>query len=74
MSDAYALQIGYMEPCEDCGRGKSNPLRLLPTGDGGELMAVLCDACHDRRIAEQRAEKERRLLADWGTLRDRRTA
>lgn len=74
MSEVYGLELGFMEPCQNCGRGKSTPLRLIRQRDGSETMAVLCDHCYDARIAAIKAVREQELLADWGTIGQRRTA
>ena len=68
MSD-YELRVESLEPCEDCDKGGPHPLYAF---DG--KLAVLCARCCDARIAAEDAAKERRMLDEWGTLRDRRTA
>jgi Zn ribbon nucleic-acid-binding protein len=55
--------------CMACGKQGSTPLYNVNGAAVSE-----CDACHAARLDAERAERERRLLEEWGTLRDRRTA
>jgi hypothetical protein len=61
---ADTITIDPHEPCEQCGAAGDTRLYVTPP----QVVAVLCRRCCDERFAALRAEHERRLLADWGTL------
>jgi Zn ribbon nucleic-acid-binding protein len=55
--------------CMACGKQGSTPLYNVNGAAVSE-----CDACHAARLDAERAERERRLLEEWGTIGRRRTA
>ena len=66
MSERNRLTVGE---CMSCWKQGSTPVYLINGAAVSE-----CDACHAARLDAERAEREARLLADWGTLRERRSA
>lgn len=64
------IRIDPHEPCERCGSQGTTKLTTL----GPNRPVVWCSACYATWDAERIAAKEARLLAEWGTRREQRTA
>jgi hypothetical protein len=64
------IRIDPHEPCELCAAQGTTQLYVEPFG----RVVVWCRPCYERWDAERIAAQEARLLAEWGTMRDKRTA
>jgi hypothetical protein len=63
------IRIDPHEPCELCGSTGTTRLHMRE-----HELVVMCSACYATWDAERIAAKEARLLAEWGLMRDKRTA
>jgi hypothetical protein len=69
------MDTRYWEPCEECGRDGAHLLVAHLNADGHTTLGILCDECLAEKERARLTEKERRLLAEWGTIgQQRRTA
>jgi hypothetical protein len=68
MSDKLRIDPG--EPCEQCGaQGDSKLYMLAPNRP-----VVWCGLCYDTWTTKRTRAKEHALLAEWGTLGQKRQA
>lgn len=64
------ITIDRSEPCEQCGDSGDSGLYWPEPG----RLVVWCGRCVAAWQAARLAAKEAALLADWGTMKDKRTA
>jgi len=64
----------YWEPCEQCRKPGLHLLVPYCNPAGSMILGIVCDECLALQPRKGLAERERRHLAEWGTVAERRAS